>query len=45
MRTRLNDGSDTDKTFDVDYLNNYLLRYKSLNKAAIEKIKMHLLKH
>jgi len=44
MRTRLNDGSDTDKTFDVDYLNNYLLRYKSLNKAAIEKNKNAFIK-
>jgi len=43
-RLRMNDGSKTDKTFDVPYLKNYMTRYKSINKAAIERNKNGFIK-
>ena len=38
------DGSRTGKRFDVGYLNNYLVTYKSLDKVQVEKNKEQFIK-
>ena len=38
-RTKFKDGSSTGKRFEVNKLRNYMLRYKAIDKAAIERNK------